>query len=120
MLKLKIRMMAVILFAVFFYGCEPAYPSTPEYFNKVADAIYLAENSTKYPYGIKSINTHGNKAYARKITIQTIINNWKRWEKDGKRQDYIDFLGDRYCPKSADPKGHAVWAKNVKYFLEKN
>jgi len=25
MLKLKIRMMAVILFAVFFYGCKPAY-----------------------------------------------------------------------------------------------
>ena len=27
MLKLKTRTMAVILFAVFFYGCRPAYPS---------------------------------------------------------------------------------------------
>lgn len=29
----------------------------------------------------------------------------------------LAFLGDRYVPASDDPKGHAVWAKNVYWLL---
>ena len=85
---------------------------------KLANAIYKAENSVKYPYGIKSIDTHGDVAYARKICINTIKNNIKRYEKSDKSVDYITFLGNRYCP----PSIHALnknWVKNVKEFYYK-
>jgi hypothetical protein len=56
-------------------------PLSVKYVNRVADAIFIIEggNNTKYFYGIKSINTNGNKSKARKICINTINNNWKRY-----------------------------------------
>ena len=83
-------------------------------FQKLVEAIGKAENSIKYPYGIKSINTHGNKTYARQICLNTVRNNYKRWIIAGQPKPFIEFLGDRYCPKVSDPMGHAVWARNVK------
>lgn len=86
---------------------------------KLADAINRAENSTKYPYGIKSINTHGDEVYARRICINTIKNNIKRYEASDKSVDYITFLGNRYCP----PTAHSLnrhWVKNVKHFYYKS
>ena len=62
------------------------------YFNKVANAIYKAENSERYPYGIMSINTHGDKVLARKICLNTIQSNWAKWSKTDKHIDFIDFL----------------------------
>lgn len=82
---------------------------------KLADAIYKAENSVKFPYGIKSIDTKGDVVYARKICINTIKNNIKRYNKTDKKIDYITFLGNRYCP----PTAHSLnkhWVKNVKSF----
>jgi hypothetical protein len=82
---------------------------------QIADAIYKAENSTKFPYGIKSIDTHGDAVYARKICINTINHAAKDWNGKG---DFIEFLGNRYCP----PKAHSLnknWTRNVKYFLRK-
>ena len=82
----------------------------------ICNAIYKAENSVKYPYGIKSVNTHGNKDYARKICLNTIRNNRVRFIKQSKYKDFIEFLGSRYCP----PKLCSLntnWVKNVKYYL---
>ncbi|MEK6818489.1 MAG: hypothetical protein AABY10_00990, partial [Nanoarchaeota archaeon] len=45
-----------------------------EYSNEaIVNAIYYAEGGakTRFPYGIKSINTFGNKDYARKICLNT-------------------------------------------------
>lgn len=111
---------AVIALLACLMGCNvipcPAVEWTDE---KIADAIYRAENSVKYPYGIKSIDTHGDKNYARKICLNTIRNNRKRFAKQTEHTDFIVFLGSRYCP----PTAHSLnknWVKNVKYWLVKN
>ena len=85
---------------------------------RIAEAIYKAENSVKYPYGIKSINTHGDKDYAYKICCNTIHNNYQRWLNAGCPKTFIKFLGDRYCPPLAHPLNHN-WVKNVNHFLKK-
>jgi len=87
---------------------------------QIAQAIYYAEGGTKtkYPYGIKSIPTYGNKEYAYKICLNTIRNNKKRFAKQNKYTDFIEFLGSRYCP----PQVHRLnknWVRNVKYYLKK-
>jgi hypothetical protein len=85
---------------------------------KLADAIYKAENSSKYPYGIKSINTYGNKDYARKICINTIKNNLKRFKKQTRYSDFIEFLGSRYCPVTikSEYRLNKNWVRNVRHF----
>lgn len=90
---------------------------------RLADAIKRQENSLKYPYGIKSIPIKGNtraerEAYARKICVNTIRNNHRRWRSAGSRGNYIDFLADRYCPAADDPQGNANWKRNVKQFYK--
>lgn len=101
----------LVLMSCFMGNCW-ALEAKPD-FNLLCDAIYQAENSSKYPYGIKSIDTHGDKDYARQICLNTVKNNWERWRIAGEPKPFIEFLGDRYCPKADDSKGHAVWAKNV-------
>ncbi len=86
--------------------------------NQIANAIYYAEGGikTRHPYGIKSINTYGNKDYARKICLQSIQNAKKRWLKAGMPEDFIVFMGRRYSPPNINPN----WVKLVKYFLKRN
>ena len=87
----------------------------------IAEAIGRAENSKRFPYGKKSINTKGDVAYARKICLNSVRNGRKRWEKAGRPCDLIEFISRRYCPINApDDNGtNQFWARNVKYFLRK-
>lgn len=94
-----------------------AHAEPMPYAEKLADAIYRQENSVRYPYGIKSINTRGNAAAARAICLATIRNNWRRWRLAGSPGEYVDFLAARYCPPSEDPIGNANWRRNIKKFL---
>lgn len=98
-----------LLFAVIFAN---AYPSDA----KIAHAIYHAENSHKYPYGIKSIPTFGNKEYARQICLNSIRNARRRWELSGRRGDFICFLSRRYCPRK-EHRLNKNWVRNVKFYL---
>lgn len=91
------------------YSCE-----------SIVDAIYWSEggDKTQYPYGIRSVACSGNKE-CRKVCLNTVRNNVKRWEKSrshGDVRDYLTFLWNRYCPPSEHSK-NAYWLKNVKYFL---
>mgnify|MGYP001608057802 CR=1 FL=1 len=88
---------------------------------QIVEAIGRAENSKRYPYGIKSINTKGDIAYARKICLNSVHNGRKRWERAGRPCDFIEFISRRYCPINApDDNGtNRFWARNVKYFLAK-
>jgi hypothetical protein len=84
----------------------------------IVEAIGKAENSAKYPFGIKSIDTKGDVEYAREICLNSVKNGRARWIKAGKPYDLITFIGLRFCP----PKAHKLnsnWVKNVKYFLER-
>lgn len=88
---------------------------------QIADAIYKAENSVKYPYGIKSIDTKGNKEYARRICLNTIRNHRKRHMAHKCNMDFITCLGNRYCPLSIKSE-YALnrnWVKNVKHYLQR-
>lgn len=104
-------------------SCSIAHADTinPE---KLADAIYRAEGGAKaqYPYGIRSVKCD-TVAECRKICINTIKANVRRWNKYGHRthDSFLAFLASRYAPvKNAtnDPKKlNRHWLKNVSYFL---
>ena len=93
--------------------------------DKLANAIYKAENSVKYPYGIKSLKYEDRsdrnltkEQWARKICINTIKNNLKRFAKQDKYRDFISFLGSRYCPTTIKSE-YALnknWINNVRHF----
>jgi hypothetical protein len=84
---------------------------TPQKVNQIADAIYQIEGgvNTHFPYGIKSIKTDN----PRKICLNTIKNNWIRWNKSSSNQDFLTYLACHYCPKSSDAKGFINWNKNI-------
>lgn len=86
---------------------------------QLCNAIFLAEGGYKaqYLYGIRSVH-YKDETEARKICLNTIRNNRKRFLNQTKYKDYLEFLANRYCPVSAHPL-NKNWLKNVKYFLEK-
>ncbi len=81
----------------------------------IVASIYRLEggDKAKAPYGILSVKVKG-KEDAKRICENTVRNNWRRWEKAGKKGKYFDFLADRYCPPSADPQGNKNWKKNIR------
>lgn len=88
--------------------------------DNLANAIYKLEggSKTKYPYGIKSLPIKGSnkvnrESYARNICKNTITNNYDRWQKAGRPGKFLVFLGSKYCPPSADRKGHKNWINNI-------
>ena len=83
---------------------------------QIVEAIGRAENSVKFPYGIKSIDTKGNVEYARKICLNSVVNGRKRWVKAGKPYDLITFIGLRFCPPAAHQL-NSNWERNVKAIL---
>jgi hypothetical protein len=109
------KTMGFLLFLLFSLSCA-AQPIDLAYRDKIVKAIYIAEGGakTKYPFGIKSINTNGDYNKAKRICENTVSNNWDRWVKAGKTNNYIDFLADRYCPPSCDKQGNLNWKKNIR------
>jgi hypothetical protein len=67
--------------------------------NKIVSAIYKIEGGerARVPYGILGVKVK-NKAEARQVCENTVRNNWKRWEKAGRRGLFLDFLANVYCP----------------------
>lgn len=89
-------------------------PIDKDYRDKVVGAIFIAEgsNKTRWPYGIKSI-VATNEAHAKRICERTVENNWIRYQKSPKTNDFLTYLGNVYCPKSADPIGNKNWIANI-------
>lgn len=110
--------------------CKPAHstPSKKNHFNyltleqleakygKIADAIFKVEGGkkTKHPYGVLSIKTDN----PRKVCLNTIYHNEVRWKNAGSKENFLDFLANTYCPKSADPIGNKNWKKNIHQFVK--
>ena len=88
---------------------------TEQHVDRIADGIYKIEggDKAKAPYGILSVKVR-DKRHARSICEQTIRNNWTRWIKAGKPGAFLDYLADKYCPKSADPRGNRNWKSNIR------
>ena len=47
----------------------------------------------------------------------TVVKNYQRWLNAGKPNEFIVFLGDRYCPPDAHLLNHN-WVKNVIYWYK--
>lgn len=88
--------------------------------SRIVDAIYRVEGGAraKVPFGILSVRVSSLEE-ARKVAYNTVQNTHSRWEKAGRPGEYLDFLADRYCPPSDDPKGNRNWKKNIRHFLKK-
>jgi hypothetical protein len=108
--------------------CSPVYaefiPDTEEKVNKMATAIYHAEGggNAHYPYGIRSIPCSGNE-HCRRICKNSIRNGLRRWNKSGRKVDFITHFGSRYAPTRGKitERERAVnpfWVKNVRWFLK--
>jgi len=82
--------------------------------SQIADAIYIVEGGpkAKVPYGILSIKVK-DKAHARRVCLRTISNSRARWIAAGKPGHYLDFLADRYCPRSVSKIGNLNWRTNI-------
>ena len=117
--KITLFTITLLLVLVIIVGMARASEYTDD---QIANAIYKAENSVKYPYGIKFINTYGNKEYARKICLNTIRNNRKRFINQARYTDFIEFLGSRYCPTTIKSEYYLNknWVSNVKFWLAKS
>ena len=107
---------------VFFIPSARAETIQTEYSNsEIADAIYLAEGSERAvkPFGILSVPCNGYDD-CRQICLNTIRNNKIRFKKQNKYDDFITFLGSRYCPVGCenDNGTNRFWLRNVLYFLE--
>jgi len=89
--------------------------------NALADAIFKAEGGyrAEYLYGIRSVK-YKDESDARRICLNTINNNKKRFLKQDKYKDYLEFLASRYCPVNCDNDrgSNRFWLKNVRYFLK--
>lgn len=91
-------------------------------YNLIVDAIYHAEGGAraKKLFGVLSVPCEGY-AGCRKVALNTVKNNHKRWQKAGAKGDYLEFLAKRYAPIGAknDPKNlNRNWLKNVRHFLK--
>lgn len=84
--------------------------------NDIADAIYKAENSIKYPYGI--LRRYKNTT-PRQACINTINSSLRRFNNQSEEKDFIHFLSLTYAPIGCDNDdgNNKYWERNVKFFL---
>lgn len=92
----------------------------PQQVERIVDAIYIIEGGARarVPYGILSVRVSGHDE-ARAICRRTVVNTYTRWAKAGRPGDFLDFLGNRYCPPSVDPKGNINWRNNIRKVLKR-
>lgn len=87
--------------------------------NSIADAIYIVEGGAKakVPYGILSVKTND----PRRICLNTIRNNYIRWQNAGSKGDFLEFLAGRYAPIGVanDPRNlNRNWLPNLRKILK--
>ena len=89
----------------------------------IVAAIRYAENGGKgREYGILHPRVKPTYRSQAGWCAATVQKSWDRWQKAGGKGDFIDHLGDRYCPVGADndPNGlNRHWKSNVRHFKEK-
>jgi hypothetical protein len=115
-----------LLFELIFYTVVITFCHAEVYDSEqIAIAIYHAEGGAKAikPFGILSVKCNDYNE-CKNICLNTIENNFTRWQINGSKGDFIEFLANRYCPtvgklNNAEKQLNHHWIKNVKYFLTK-
>ena len=111
---------AVLATLIVLSCCGTAFSEPALNPSKLADAIFKAENSAKYPYGIKSIPCDKqNTISCRQACLNTINNQLKRHSNHQCGLSYLECLRNRYAPLS-DSKLNQNWLKNVRYFYDRS
>lgn len=90
--------------------------------NKIVNCIYIIEggSKTKFPYGIKSLDTKGNKDAARKVCYNTVAKTYANWTNSTNRnKDFLEVLANKYCPAKTDKQGNINWKKNIRFYYYK-
>ena len=113
MIKLSIILMMVSQLI----SCQPAYAEEINV-EKLATSIRKAEGNDNY-----GILKHIKGKNYRKACIQTIRHGLRDWNGS---DDFISFLGSRYCPTygknltKREKEVNIFWIKNVKFFYRKD
>ena len=78
--------------------------------NRIADVIWRIEGgaNTRHPYGVLSVATSN----PRQVCINSIRNNYARWQRADKPGQFSRFMANRWCPVAADPVGNRNWINN--------
>jgi len=84
-------------------------------------AIRKAENGPPgFEFGVvavKGTNLETQAAWA----AATVIKNYRRFHLQGYEdyEEFIEFLGNVYCPPSIDHRGNINWVKNVRFWFKR-
>ena len=98
-------------------------PEMRERLAPIVAAIRYAENGRAgKEYGILHPRVDPTYRSQAGWCAATVQKNWDRWVKAGRPDDFITFLGGRYCPLD-DPRDkgglNAHWIPNVKRFSKR-
>ena len=99
---------------------ENIRPELQDTLRPIVAAIRYAENGgAGKEFGILNAkaNTYRKQAGWCAATVQK---NWDRWEMDGCRVPFIEYLGNRYCPVGANNDPNSLnqnWIRNVRAFI---
>jgi len=101
---------------------SPMAHATPD-FEKMADVIYKIEGAekTRHPFGVLSVPCKGYDE-CRRITVNSLKNSWKRYQKTDKTIPFDQHFANRWCPVGAenDPQGlNKNWLYNFRFYMEK-
>lgn len=116
--------MKYIIFILLLLSACPAHALTIGNYTDedIAQAIYYAEGGAmaKKPFGILSVPCEGYDE-CKQICINSIRNQYRRWQANPQGKDYLTSLADRYCPIGAenDNGTNKYWLKNVVRLLKK-
>lgn len=83
-------------------------PST----HAIVTAIWLIEGGegTRFPYGIKD-HHHHTQEQARRICWNTVENAKRDYFLYRPKEEFLEYLSDRYVPIEDDPVGHRNWVR---------
>lgn len=93
---------------------SPLRPLSRHELDAIVSAIYRTEGSskTKHPYGVLG-HGHLTNQQARLMCEATVAHAWRDSLSQKVDKKFINFLADRYCPRSVDPLGNTRWKRNM-------
>jgi len=109
--SIKVVLAGVLLLFIMGGLSIASYNEEPRW-ETLANAIYKAENSPSYPYGVMR---SFKDTTPRQACINTCKHAWRDWLTTDKSKPYLEFLSERYCPPNSK-----VWLKNVRWFYEQS
>lgn len=106
-------------------GCDEAWASEGNVWDAelICSKIYIIEGGAKAvsPYGILSVPCNGYQD-CRNVCLNTVENNFTRWQIAGSQGDFLEYLAKKYAPVNSDTDNgtNKFWLSNLRYYLKKD